>query len=222
MGQTTLGKSDKYIAAAKSKMELYKYDAKSMGSYAGILLYTADDPDGAIDYGERALKKEAYGVLKATLSLAHLIKAVRLYEAGDAVRAKIHKARAEEIGYDEEYLLERCRRHCTELRLALRPRFFDEPPPFTRTTPPVPPQESTTTAQPVIPQEDARKLADKTFEKDWKSKIPQYQVFDSLNTLDNEHWNFAYIGTGEYSKPGYHVNIAVNKTTGKVTVYPGR
>lgn len=119
MGQTALGKTDKYISTAKQAMESANFSAISMGNYAGILLHTANDPDGAIDYGERALQKSAYGVLKATTALAHLVKAARLKTDGDTVRSNIHLARAGEIGFDEEYLLSVCRRHCAELRVAL-------------------------------------------------------------------------------------------------------
>ena len=107
-------------------MELAKYSATSMGSYAGILLYTADDPDGAIDYGEQALKKSSYGVLRATTTLAHLVKAARLQEAGDVVQSKVHLSRAEEIGFDEEYLIGNCRRHCAALRSSLKLRSREQ------------------------------------------------------------------------------------------------
>lgn len=117
-----MGQGKDYVEKAKYEMEASDYSTVLVGNYAAAVLYAYDDFDTAIKYGERALAKSSYGQLRRTVSMAHLLKAGWATVNNNVAEIKVHLTRAEEIGFDEDYVLERCGVFCPQVREVLKLR----------------------------------------------------------------------------------------------------
>ena len=72
---TRLGRADLENAYHKRMIERNPTSAWTLGNYAFFLLYTMDDVDGAIHFGNKALEQMTYPIARNTTALAYLIKA---------------------------------------------------------------------------------------------------------------------------------------------------
>jgi tetratricopeptide (TPR) repeat protein len=114
-----LGRPDLQDAYYKREVDRNPTSAWVLGNYAFFLLFTMDDVDGAISYGDKALKKMQYPLAQNTTALAYLMKASILKRSGNAVSAKTNVNRALSIGFDENFVFKYCLDHCTDIRKIL-------------------------------------------------------------------------------------------------------
>jgi tetratricopeptide (TPR) repeat protein len=115
-----LGRTDMQKAYYKRQIDRDPTSAWNLGNYAGFLLYTMHDLDGAIQYGDAALKQMEYPIAQSTTSLAYLMKAATLKRDGNNPSAKKHVDRARSIGFDEGFVAARCESYCADIQSLLR------------------------------------------------------------------------------------------------------
>lgn len=94
-------------------------DAWTLGNYALFLLTYMDDPDGAIEYGTRALAILSYGNARNTVGVAYLIKAASSNTDGDRSAAAQHVEMALLFGFDQQFVARNCGSHCEDVRKLL-------------------------------------------------------------------------------------------------------
>lgn len=115
-----LGQRDKLRAHFERQIQRDPTDAWALGNYAGFLLFTMNDVDGAIKFGEMALNQMNYPIAQNTTALAHLMKGSTLKRVGKLEDSAIHLRRARSIGVSEEYVFEHCQHDCTNLTKMLK------------------------------------------------------------------------------------------------------
>lgn len=109
-----LGQPERLTAYYKKLVDMNPGSAWNMGNYAGMLLHT-NDIDGAIKYGEGALRLMHYGIAANTTALAHLMKATQLKRTGQPAAAKKHIERAMAIGISRDFAMQYCDTYCAEI-----------------------------------------------------------------------------------------------------------
>jgi tetratricopeptide (TPR) repeat protein len=117
-----LGRTDMLAAYYKSQVDRNPTSAWNLGNYAGFLLFTMHDLDGAIHYGDEALKQMEYPIAQNTTSLAYLMKASTLNREGNKQLARKLVERARSIGVDEEYVYTHCAVYCADIQSVLKKR----------------------------------------------------------------------------------------------------
>ncbi|WP_156398061.1 hypothetical protein [Duganella sp. Root336D2] len=113
-----LGRKDMQAAYYKRQLERNP-SAWTLGNYSHFLLFFMHDIDGAIVYGEKALKEMKYPMASNTTSLAYLMKASTLKRAGNAAAARKHVDQAKAIGFDEGYVFQYCDTYCADIQSLL-------------------------------------------------------------------------------------------------------
>lgn len=111
-----IGKKDGLATYYKMQVARNPTSAWTLGNYAGFLLFTMDDIDGAIDYGDKALAEMPYPLARNITSLAYLIKASVQTKQGDTSSAINSYKRAELIGYDKNYVNKHCGEYCPDIK----------------------------------------------------------------------------------------------------------
>ena len=110
-----LGRKDMLAAYHKRRLERNP-NAWTFGNYSQFLLFVMHDIDGAISYGEKALKEMKYPIASNNTALAHLMKASTLKQAGNVSAAKQHVDKAKAIGFDEGYIFQYCATYCADIQ----------------------------------------------------------------------------------------------------------
>lgn len=99
----------------KMEAERYKTNAWAQGNYATFLLFYLNDPDGAIQYGRKALKLMDYPIAREVTSLALLTKAGLLFSEGKVSPSEKLYNEALLVGFNNEYVKKNCRKHCRDI-----------------------------------------------------------------------------------------------------------
>lgn len=110
------GKVQRFLELRKAEVEREPASAWANGNYAQTLLLVADDVDGAIRYGEKALELMPYKMARNITALAYLVRASIYKEAGNALKSQEYLRRAESLKFDEDYVDRNCRSHCQRIQ----------------------------------------------------------------------------------------------------------
>lgn len=68
-------------------------------------------------------------------------------------------------------------------------------------------------------QEQAQKIAEKSFREYTKGKITKYSV--TMTKENSNTWEFFFQGREEFARPGFHWTAKIDKKTGKVEIQSG-
>lgn len=110
------GKVDRFLKLRKSVVDREPTNAWANGNYAQTLLFVAEDFDGAITYGERALDLMPYPIARNITALAYLVKAATYKEAGNSTKSQEYLRRAQALKFDEDYIDRNCRQYCPKIQ----------------------------------------------------------------------------------------------------------
>ncbi len=114
-----LGRTDMLGAYLKMLVDKNPTSAWNQGNYAEFLLRRMNDIDGAIKYGDEALRLMKYPIAQNITALAYLMKASNL-ERSNVLDSKKYVRRAESIGFDDTFILENCENYCVNIRRLLK------------------------------------------------------------------------------------------------------
>lgn len=91
------------------------------GNYAAFLLFEMKDYDGAIKYGNKALKLLNYPRARCVTGMAHLVKASQLFKDKDTrSKAKLYVQKAKSYGLNKGYIENKCETFCDDINTMLR------------------------------------------------------------------------------------------------------
>lgn len=110
-----IGNVNKLHEYHKNKVAKTPHDAWTLGNYAGFLLFTLSDIDGAIEYGKRALAEMNYPMARENLGLAVLIRASKFFKSGNAAAARKDYEFARSIGLSGSYQMKHCGHYCFDI-----------------------------------------------------------------------------------------------------------
>jgi hypothetical protein len=74
-------------------------------------------------------------------------------------------------------------------------------------------------ASPIVSEKAAHQIAEKAFLDATMSQVTTYSIQPLGHTLAK--WRFVIQGTGDFSRPGYHWLVEIDKATGHSTIKSG-
>lgn len=112
---------DKWNEDHKKLIKANPTHAWTHGNYSSFLLYKKEDYEGAIIYGEKALKLMPYPMAQVTTGMAYMVKASQLYkDKSTRNKSKKYIKKALSYGIDQWYIKDNCRKFCADISLMIK------------------------------------------------------------------------------------------------------